>query len=752
MNCCISSGALSLLLFTISSVSADRIVWFDGSLDQNGPPGKLLTDNEGYWGECVLTGVDYTYETQPDAPADIYKDETDKFGRRLLDGYYSGNYWGPVGLTGKPIVVVFDFKRKCVFTEIDLISRSKQINASVGVSDEGQEWMAVGGIRTSDCAESMLQRIKLPSRPSGRYVKLTVDAETVTYLDEVLAWGDADSSDSTPEYLKPVAAPPVVNMVALESIPGKAATACTDSRFFAWRTGLGKLAESAAVWSGLDTWGELTPSSILPEQASIGKPIEIVMARNEGECAAVALTNTSISEPATLRVSLSPFEPVDAKGSARGITGELRVGGTISSRWYGVNVGPLFSQDNMLGRSLMRKFLTNGAAIVDFPTVTLSPAGSLVFWIKVQTNMAEPGVYQAALSYNEGEPVTVRVRVADVKLPDTRVWLQSWSGTTTMFPFQYADRLEREVDYKTSLGINVWDGFPEKGSASELAGRKCRAIFHIWGIGDYGHKIYNALIKADQITPEIEKEVTGIIQGHVSKARELGLSYDDWYVELTDEPGVANAEVFGAFCRIIRKADAKVRIYCNPGFWVGFENGGVSPDGDVFRALSGWYNECVDISCPLFLHLDNRPESARLFGHERSVNSFYSVCSQSAKSEKREMVEEYRRFAWKAANLGWNGWGFYSYYAPRGNAWNDFDANFLWTEDLPDYQVVYPGPRGPIPSRQAESVREGWEDYRLLALLKERKPEVFSSTMKDYAQGRPVEELRLAALQALAER
>jgi len=38
---------------------AERI-WWDGSRDaENAPPGKLLSDNAGYWGDSVLTGVDY---------------------------------------------------------------------------------------------------------------------------------------------------------------------------------------------------------------------------------------------------------------------------------------------------------------------------------------------------------------------------------------------------------------------------------------------------------------------------------------------------------------------------------------------------------------------------------------------------------------------------------------------------------------------------------------------------------------------
>ncbi len=57
------------------------------------------------------------------------------------------------------------------------------------------------------------------------------------------------------------------------------------------------------------------------------------------------------------------------------------------------------------------------------------------------------------------------------------------------------------------------------------------------------------------------------------------------------------------------------------------------------------------------------------------MRAFYYVCTQSAKSERAAQVEVYRRMAWDAFARGWNGWGFYSYFGPRGNPWNDFDAD-----------------------------------------------------------------------------
>ena len=119
-------------------------------------------------------------------------------------------------------------------------------------------------------------------------------------------------------------------------------------------------------------------------------------------------------------------------------------------------------------------------------------------------------------------------------------------------------------------------------------------------------------------------------------------------------------------------------------------------------------------------------------------------------SERAGQVQSYRRMAWDAFRRGWNGWAFYAYYAPRGNPWDDFDKA-IYGEDMMDYLMIYPGPRGPVPTRQTESVREGWEDYRLLSLLKQQgKAAKVAALLDGYAKGESLEQLRNDALLAAA--
>lgn len=739
-----------LLLTSLAATAAFGLEWCDGTRDgATAPPGKLLSDNDGYWGDVVLTGVEYAYETIPDNPSDIYRDKADRPGRRLLDGRFTGNWWVPVGVNGKPLVVVLDFKRLCTFAEIDVATRNKKLGLRLECrATEADPWALAYERPLAEAPEAMFNRVPLPNKPRGRYLRVTATGEGISWLEEVLAWGDAEVTNKVPEAYQPVAPLPVAAGISFNSIPGIPSTTFSDGQYWDWQRAQGAAVKQPAVWSLVPTWDSLTDKPLLPTSAKPLTTVDLVMARNETESVALALTSTTCEVSRDLNVTLSEVRLAGQSKPAAGLTAQLRIAGAIPSRQYGTVLGPLLSADNMPGRSLLKRYLTNGEGVAGFPKVTLSPAGSAVLWLSLTTDGVKPGSYETRLGVTGGPSVRVRVRVLDVTLPRPRVWLMTWSNLTGQFPFVQEDRTQRELAYKAGLGVTVWNGWPEAGTPQALVRKTGKPYFHIWGIGDYGHKLYNGQIDPAKLTAEDEAKIAELIHGHVAKAKSLSLTYDDWYVELTDEPGKGNSPAFGALCRIIRKIDPKVRIYCNPSFWVG---NGVLGDEDVSSSLGPWYKDCIDISVPIYLLLRERPKTMELFNAPRAVRASYTVSTQSAKGERSPLVELYRTQAWEAFSRGWNGWGFYAYFAPRGNPWSDMDAD--WFEDLPDYQMVYPGPQGPVATRQSEAVREGWEDYCLLTLLRQRgqNSELQTIVKAWETGGASLSELRRRALEAAAK-
>lgn len=774
--------ALFAVFAALPAAAEAEVIWFDGTRSDAPPEGVLLSDNADYWGESILTGVAYEYEVEPTAPADDRADRLGRHGRILLNGNRGRGVRegqnASVGMAeGEPLVAVFDFKRECEFTEWNLITPTGRVAVTLEMrGSEDEAWRRVFERSEEESPDRELHRIALPERPSGRYVRLTVasSAET-TLLNEVLAWGDAEVSEAVPEQYEPAVEHELPVGIGFETVPGVSKSAVSDRESFYWAESLAPAhREQAAVWAEVSTWGSISHEPILPEPEAVNAPIELVMARNETEAVAVALRNTAVAQPREVRVALEPFtgsgEAVDEE--VAGLEGTLGVFGVIPDRNFGNNLGPIFEADNMLGESLMRRDLLNGAGIAQYPEVTLSPSGAAVFWLSVTTDGVEPGTYEAKLGIEDGEAVPVRVEVVDVTLPTPFAHVKTYSrNRTSMFPFEHAGRAERDIAYALDSGISDWRDDEHFELVREMAAeRDMRLLFDLGMViprrPDYVGMIWQSRWTEEADFPEEAPElIAEAVEDKVDRAEELGLSYDEWYGKTGDEPKESNIAAVAYVCRVIKETNANVNIYVNPAYWVGWSDGAVADDetvasglgvaGEGADDLANWYDELIDISMPLMLLLRDRPRSMEAFSSPRLVNSYYYVSGHLDRAETAAEVQKYRRMAWDSRVLRFNGWAFYSWYSPRGSAWNHLDRNppGEGLQEPWDYQVVYPGPRGVIRTRHSEALREGWEDWRLLHLLEEAGlEETLEELLAAYEAGEPPAELRERALRAAAER
>ncbi len=145
------------------ATTPSRIRWFDGTWDDSGAPrGRLLSENNRWFGDRVFTGVTYEWEMPPTDPEDFRIVEGRKIKRnRLLRGYESRETVGRDGKT--PLVAVFDFKRPCEFTEIDVIARHcTNATGFVEFSTDRMEW---GGRRDFNTTAAITRvRFAVPQR------------------------------------------------------------------------------------------------------------------------------------------------------------------------------------------------------------------------------------------------------------------------------------------------------------------------------------------------------------------------------------------------------------------------------------------------------------------------------------------------------------------------------------------------------------------------------------------------------------
>ncbi|MDD2706841.1 MAG: DUF4091 domain-containing protein [Verrucomicrobiae bacterium] len=99
---------------------------------------------------------------------------------------------------------------------------------------------------------------------------------------------------------------------------------------------------------------------------------------------------------------------------------------------------------------------------------------------------------------------------------------------------------------------------------------------------------------------------------------------------------------------------------------------------------------------------------------EKPLFVYLAEWSKDFGSNRFSPVGYYRSLGWYAAKYDLQGIHFNAYNLWVNDPWNDFDG----TWPIVDVSVVYPGRRGPIPTKRWEAFREGLQDYKYIFLLK----------------------------------
>ena len=168
-----------------------------------------------------------------------------------------------------------------------------------------------------------------------------------------------------------------------------------------------------------------------------------------------------------------------------------------------------------------------------------------------------------------------------------------------------------------------------------------------------------------------------------------------------DEPGGVGWNAVNqlvAFGKQVRAA--------NPGVILYMDGGGELP---MFQAMAS----CMDIWTPSIYMLAERTplmDVVRKNGKMLwSYNCAYAYSRPVGPNLKNmNLIADYRAAAPFAFRHGATGIGFWCYNL-GGDPWGRVDM---------EYMLVYPGRTKPVPSRRWEAVREGIEDYRILAALR----------------------------------
>jgi len=188
------------------------------------------------------------------------------------------------------------------------------------------------------------------------------------------------------------------------------------------------------------------------------------------------------------------------------------------------------------------------------------------------------------------------------------------------------------------------------------------------------------------------------LRAWVAHLKEMGIGYDRYAMYPVDEPGLQEGlvEQYLFYAKLAREADPNIQMYTDPVARIRKE--------ELVEMLP-----YVDIWCPNrggFL-LDINQDKLEIIKNSGGILWTYE-CSDNAKHQSP--LGYYRGQSWLAWHHGLTGIGFWSYCTSQADPWYK-------PEGTMDYLLVYQGD-GVVPSKRWEAVRDGIEDYDMLAALR----------------------------------
>ena len=637
-----------------------------------------------------------------------------------------GSWHVPVGWNTGSLAAVFDFKRPCVFNEVDLFMGFGQVRdheAKLRFSGDGTNWHEV----VTFSASNKFDRIRLDPPAKGRFMRLELsETGAIPYtLDEVLVWGEGEVSEKYPENLLP----PQCAWAFPQSIAGAPGSHYGEAKF-------DEMAKASATGVEiLEVKGD--PDRI--NRPLLGKTPEsfaLRMARNETEARYFAVVNAS-RETNTVSIAV--------EGLGGGVSAELLVGGVMRvtppkrrltaqeifdlkieghepPEQEGVRFAPLpfFQVSNKPAASLAGRHLANPAQVLGFPdAVPLRPGEAVVLMLRFRTDSAKPGARQGALVAGKNK-LPLAVDVVDFTLSDPSVWIYSWDHFTPQTPFETKSRMENDAQALLDIGVSCYHALPTPRSKAEYIFRHatntpwfmCRITPRRLFDEVYCGRRPNGLTDKDREI--IRTDVTNT----AARAKALGVPLDHLILDTPDEPGNNKAKVICEMAAVAKEVCPEVLVFANPSCWTGH---GFSDADSMIAAFAPEYNQYIDVSVPYRSHLEDARKREELFTKPRRINAQYAHPPRRAG----------RSISWSSFRYGLDGFAYWAYYAPQGNPWDIRTWKMYGYEAL----MVLPLENGVAVTPSYEELREAWEDWRLLTALKEAgKTEVLDALLKEFAE------------------
>lgn len=450
-------------------------------------------------------------------------------------------------------------------------------------------------------------------------------------------------------------------------------------------------AGSFIAWQDTNPWDTLAPNS-LPETPSATPALHIRLFGGEREDVALNLLNLS-SRAVTVRCVFQKPDSVQSRAAkepdlARAFT--LRQGLQVPE-----------NQSSMVLDALPE--------LGPSRTITLPPFETQQLWLVADAHGLEPGTHALALYIGSLEPsstvreVPITIEVLPIELPQGVYAQMNWVGVDVQdtSPQQLQDMLDHGITVAYGPAMPSVSLDAQGNVAADIDWARFDA--GLARLPDYMQLLWGGPppiawpkgVEAQQGSALFERGFATSLHVLVKHLAENGFGYERWAFYPFDEPwltGFTVVPMLREFAERVKRIDSSVRVYANPA-------GYVRPEFlDEFKAL-------IDVWQPEINMLKRDPALLDWF-HANAETLWAYEATDPGKSLLP--LGYYRSLAWLAWKLGLDGAGFWVY---------KYD-DLYWPLERPHWSVVYPTNDQVVPSRRWEAVRDGQEDYRLLAAFK----------------------------------
>jgi hypothetical protein len=190
------------------------------------------------------------------------------------------------------------------------------------------------------------------------------------------------------------------------------------------------------------------------------------------------------------------------------------------------------------------------------------------------------------------------------------------------------------------------------------------------------------------------------LRAWVKHLADMGIGYDRYALYPIDEPGLSDGlvQAYLQMAKLAREADPKILMYTDPVERIGL---------DELKEMAPY----VDIWCPNRLGLLLKEATVAKLDFIKSTGKTVWTYECFSDAKHLSPLGYYRGEAWLAWHHGITGIGYWSYCTSPDDPW--FAPSLRH-----EYLLIYPG-NGVVSSKRWEAVRDGIEDYGMLAALRD---------------------------------